>query len=127
LRKRRIIWATAILAMFVLVMLYVVKTCDSGRRLSELDVERQYSRDMSVSVTGTPILPLKGNETNVTDADIRQNHLQANDQPRLSTDLENMAHPQICASEWLDDGLTVQEMLLCVEGDVGRKNSSQEG
>ncbi|MCK4787129.1 MAG: hypothetical protein KAV87_25445 [Desulfobacteraceae bacterium] len=125
MKERKNIWSIIVLAMFVLVMLYMVKTCNGGRRLSEVDVEQQYSRDVSMSVTGAPILPLKGSEINLTNADIRQNHLQVNNQSELSNDSENIAYSQVCASEWLDDGITVQEMLLCIEGDTGGTNGWQ--
>ncbi|HCO92718.1 MAG TPA: hypothetical protein DIU00_02000 [Phycisphaerales bacterium] len=115
MKKRGSIWPIAVLVMCFLVMLYTVKTCNGGRRLSELDVERQYSRDVSVPVTGAPILPLKEDEINPTNTTIRQDRLQASDQPRPSTDLENITHPQICASEWLGDGVTVQEVLRCID------------
>jgi len=125
LKKRKISWSIVILVMFVLVMLYMVKTSNDRRRLSELEVEQQYSRDVSVLVTGAPTLPLKGNEINLTNTDIRQNHLQANDQPGLSTDSENIAHPQVCASQWLEDVITIEETLHCIEDYMKKTNGSE--
>jgi len=115
LKKRKIIWSIAILAMFALAMLCMVKTSNVGRQRSELEVERQYSRDVSVSVTGAPILPLKKDEINLTNTAIGQNHLQVNNRPELSNDSENIAYPQVCASEWLQDAITAQEMLDCID------------
>jgi hypothetical protein len=126
LTKRKIIWTIAVLVMGVLVVLYMVKMCKGRPRLSEFDVERQYFRDMSVSVTGAPILSLQRNEINLTQANSIQNHLQVDHQPELSNGSKNIAYLQACASEWLNDDITVQDMLHCVEGDAGRKNGSQE-
>ncbi|MHC4463381.1 MAG: hypothetical protein ACYS30_18390 [Planctomycetota bacterium] len=124
--KRKIIWTIAVLVMGVLVVLYMVKMCKGRPRLSEFDVERQYFRDMSVSVTGAPILSLQRNEINLTQANSIQNHLQVDHQPELSNGSKNIAYLQACASEWLKNNITVQDMLHCVEGDAGRKNGSQE-
>lgn len=125
MKQKRIVSLTIVLLVFVLAMLCITKSINIGRKLSELKIERQYSRDVSVSVTGAPTLPLKGNEINLTNTDIRQNHLQVNNLPELSTGSENIAYPQVCASQWLDDGITVQEMLRCVEGNASKTNGAQ--
>ena len=69
---------------------------------------------MSVLVMCVPILPLKANETNLTNTDAKQDHLQANDQLNYSTDSANVTTPEVCTSQWLHDVITVGEMLHCV-------------
>jgi len=112
--KREIVLSIIILAIFILVTLCIVKTSNVGRRLSELKVEREHSCNVSVSVTCVPILLLKANETNLTNTDTKQDHLQANDQLNFSTDLADVTTPEVCASQWLHDVITVGEMLHCV-------------
>jgi hypothetical protein len=127
LKKTRIIWPIAILAMFVLTMPYMVKRCNGGRRLSELDVEQQYSRNIPVQVTGAPVLPLKEDEIDLTNTTSRQDRLQMDNQQGGAIDSVNIDHVQVCASEWLDGGLSVQETLRCVEGNTSRMNNKQYG
>jgi hypothetical protein len=101
--------------MFMLVTLGMVKTSNVERRLSELEVERQRSCNVSVSVMCVPTLPLKENKINLTISDIGQDHLEGNDQLGLSSDSENIAIPEVCASQWLQDVITVEEILNCIE------------
>lgn len=115
MKKREIVLSIIIVAMFILVTLCIVKTSNVGRRLSELEVERQRSCNVSVSVTCVPTPPLRESAINLTNPDMRQNHLQVNHQWGFPTDLENVTYPQVCASQWLQDVITVEEILDCIE------------
>ena len=125
MKKREIVLSIIIVAMFILVTLCIVKTSNVGRRLSEL--ERQRSCNVSVSVTCVPTLPLEEYEINLTNTDIRPNHLQVNNQLQLSTDSENITYPQVCASQWLQDVITVKETLDCIEDYMKNEQLKMQG
>jgi hypothetical protein len=116
LNKREVILLLIIIAMFVLVMLFMAKTNSIGQRLSELEFEQQRSYNLSVSVMCIPTLPVRTNAINPTNADIRQDYLQANYKPELPIDSEHIACPQICVTQWLEDAITVRDTLDCIEG-----------
>jgi hypothetical protein len=118
MKKRDIILSIIIVAMFVLVLLYVVKISDIGRRLSELEIAQQHSWNVSFSIMCAPILPLAARANNLTDANIGQDHLQANNQPDLSIDTENITTPEVCASQWLQGRTAVEETLACIQDYV---------
>lgn len=115
MKKREIVLSIIIVAMFVLVMFCIVKASNLGRRLSELEVEQRRPCNVSVSVTCVPTLPLKARANNLTNADIGQDHLQANNQLGSSTDTQGVTTPEICASQWLQDEIAVAETLACIE------------
>jgi len=124
LKKREIVLSIIILATFVLVMLCMIKISNIGCRLSELQVERQHSCNMSVPATCVPTLPLKENEMNVTNIDSEQDQLQVNDQLGRVNYSENIMHFQVCASQWLDGVITVRETLHCIDNYVRKINDS---
>ena len=127
MKKREIVLSIILLAMFVLVTLGMVKTSNIGRQLSELEVERQRSCNVSVSVMCVPTPPLRENTINLTNPDMRQNHLQVNHQWGVPTDLENVTYPQVCASQWLQDVITVEEILNCMDDYMKNEQLKMRG
>lgn len=127
MNKREIVLLMIIMAFFVLVMLYMVKTNSIARRLSELEFEQQPSCNVSVSVTCIPTLPPTANTINLTNADLRHDHLQGNYQQELSIDSEHIAYPQICVSQWLDNAITVRDTLNCIEGYIKNEQLPVQG
>jgi hypothetical protein len=63
-------------------------------------------------------VPLTARATNLTNADIGQDRLQANSQPDLSTDTKKIAAPETCASQWLQDKTALEDTLACIEDYV---------
>jgi len=127
LKKREIVLSIIIVAMFILVTFCIVKTSNVGRRLSELEVERQRSCSMLMPATCVLIVPLKANEVNFTNAGIRQDQLQVNNRLEFSPDSENIATPEVCASQWLQDVFTVEETLDCIEDYVKNAQFKMQG
>lgn len=127
MRKREKVLSVIILAMFVLVTFCIVKTSNVGRRLSELEDEQQRPCNVSVSVTCVPTPPLRENAINLTNPDMRQNHLQVNNQWEPSPDSENVTYPQVCASQWLQDVITVEEILNCMDDYMKNEQLKMRG
>lgn len=121
MKKREKILSMMILALFVLATLCMVKISHIGRQLSELEVARQRPCNVWVLATCVSILPLRESQTNMTIANMRQNRLQVHSQLDLSTDSEDSATPEACASQWLHDVITVEETLGCIEDYMKNK------
>jgi hypothetical protein len=124
--RREIVLSIIIVAMFVLVTICTVRTSIIGRRLSELELEQERSCNVSVSVTCDPTLPLKARAIDLRNADIGQDHLEANNQLGLSIDTEHIATPETCASQWLDNAITVRETLDCIKNSSKCKGKHHE-
>jgi hypothetical protein len=93
----------------------MVKTSNIGRQLSELEVERQRSCNVSALAACLPTPLHEQNAINTTNPNMRQNHLQANSRLELFADLENITSPEVCTSRWLENAIAVRETLVCVE------------
>ena len=110
--------STIVLVMLAFVVLCITKATNVGRPPSELEIERQDSGNMSVQERDPPTLRMNASEGDVTNADIAQEQLQANNQLDFTTDSENTTTLKACLSLWLQDALTVNETLHCVEDSV---------
>ena len=100
----------------------MVKTSNVQRQLSELKVERQHSGNMPIHTTSGSTFPVNAKETNVTIADNAQEQFQANNQLDPFTGSENSTPALVCISQWLEDALTVNETLRCVEDYANKTN-----
>ena len=98
----------------ILIMLSMIKINNVERQLSELRVELQDSCNMSVSTTFAPTLPAEANATDMTGTNNEDDQLRVNSQLELVNYSENITHLLVCASQWLDGVLTVQETLNCI-------------
>ena len=123
MEKREIVLLMIIMAMFVLVMLCMVKTNSIGRRLSELEFERQRSCNVSVSVMCVPTLPLETNEANFTNTVVKQDRLQVNNRLGFSPDSENIALLTICLSQWVEEIITFEEAMRCIDDEAKKTKS----
>ena len=127
MKKREIVSSIIIVVMFVLVMLCIAKTTDIGRRLSELEVDPQRFCNVSVSVTCVSAPPLREGAINPTNPDIERNHLQADNLRGFATDSGNVTYPLICGSQWLENAITVEEILNCVEDYMNTEQLKMRG
>ena len=103
MKQKRIVSLLIVLVMLAFVVLYMTKATNVGRQPSEHEIERQDSGNMSVQERNPPTLPVNANETNVTNADIAQEQLQANNKPDFTADLESITFPKVCISRWLTE------------------------
>lgn len=122
MKQKNIVTLLTIFVMFILVTLCMVKISNVQRQLSKLEIERQHSGNMPIHTTSGSTLPFKAKETNVTIADIAQEQFQANNQLDPFTGSENSTPELVCISQWLQDALTVNEMLRCVEDYANKMN-----
>lgn len=127
MKKREIVLSIIILVVFVLVTICTVKTSNIGRRVSALEVERNRPCNVSVSVMCIPTLPSKEDRVNLTIDDIGQDHLQANNQLGSLARLENVTYPLACASRWLQNAITVEEILHCIEDYTRNEQLRMQG
>lgn len=123
--KKRVVSLIIVLVMLAFVVLYITKATNFGRQPSGLEIERQHSGNMSVQERNPPTLPVNANETNVTNADIAQEQLQANNQSDFSTGSKNITPPKVCISRWLQDTITVNETLRCINDYMKKTNGSE--
>ena len=103
----------------------MTKTPNGGRQPSEHEIERQHSGNMPVHATHALILPVRAIEANVTSADIAQEELQTNSPLDFASGSENSTPALVCVSEWLQDVITGNETLHCVEDYANKTNGSE--
>jgi preprotein translocase subunit SecY len=122
LKQKRIVSLIIVLVMLVFVVLYMTKTTNLGRQPSKHEIERHQSGNMPPHATYASTLPVNASEANVTSADIAQEQLQANNQQDFATSSENNTRALACISQWMQDALTANETLRCIEDYANKTN-----
>jgi hypothetical protein len=105
-----------------LAMLHVTTIANVGRPL-EPGIEERHSSKISAQETPDSTLTVKASEADLIGAGIGHDQQEANNQTELSTGLANIAPPKVCLSEWVQEVITLEEAVRCMDDDAKKTNS----
>lgn len=124
MKRKRIVWWIITAAIFCLVVTMVIILVSRSReRGTSVELEPPTSEEKSAAISNNVAVSAFPDTADVTHNTIKQNQSVLVNQTNTSEVFGNFTDPEICVQQWIEDLMSAEDTLRCIDRYMATKDS----